>query len=48
MVGIGSKLVKGIPNAYTHPDFIGFYPFGESYVWQNNTQRDLQLKHFLI
>jgi hypothetical protein len=48
IVGVGSKFIRGIQNAYTHPDFIGFYLYGEGYVWENTNQRDLHLKAFPI
>ena len=44
IVGIGSKFIRGIQNAYTHPDFIGFYLFGEGYIWEKTNQRELNLK----
>ena len=44
IVGIGSKFIRGIQNAYTHPDFIGFYLFGEGYIWEKTNQRELHLK----
>ena len=33
IIGVGSKFVRGIQNGYTHPDFIGFYLYGEGYIW---------------
>ena len=39
IVGIGSKFIRGIPNAYTHPDFIGFYLYDQGYVWEKTNQR---------
>lgn len=48
MIGIGSKFTKGIHNVYSHPDFIGFYTYGECYVWEKSNQRDLSLKHYPI
>lgn len=48
MVGIGSKFTKGIPNVYSHQDFIGFYIYGDGYVWEKSNQRDLNLKNYPI
>lgn len=48
IIGIGSKFIRGIPNAYTHPDFIGFYLYGQGYVWEKTNQRDLSLKSYPI
>lgn len=48
IVGVGSKFLRGIQNAYTHPDFIGFYLYGEGYIWEKTNQRDLHLKSYPI
>lgn len=46
IIGVGSKFVRGIQNAYTHPDFIGFYLYGDGYVWEKTNQRDLNLHSY--
>jgi hypothetical protein len=33
MVGVASKFTKGIPNVFSHQDFIGLYIYGDCYVW---------------
>jgi len=33
MIGLGSKFIKGIPNVYSHADFVGLYLYGQGYVW---------------
>lgn len=48
LVGLGSKFTKGIPNVYSHDDFIGFYTYGEGYVWEKSNQRDLHIKEYPI
>jgi hypothetical protein len=48
MIGLGSKFTKGIPNVYSHQDFIGFYLYEGGYVWEKGNQRDLLLKNYPI
>lgn len=43
MVGIGSKALKGVANAYMKEDFAGLYAYGKGFVWEKGNQRELGL-----